>query len=143
MFWRLCEAMGAPHLKDDPDYKDGKDRSRNRAALNPILAAITKTKTSAEWIEILNEVGVPTGPIYDLSETMNDPQVKHLGLARPVDHPRFGAIEVVGPGVNLDRTAQPPTMRPSPEIGQHTDEVLVSIGYDTAAITELRAKGAV
>ena len=74
---------------------------------------------------------------------MNDPQVKHMGLARPVDHPRFGPIEVVGPGVSLGRTAQPAKMRPSPEIGQHTAEVLAAIGYDTAAIAALRAKGAV
>jgi formyl-CoA transferase len=143
MFRRLCDVLGVPELKDNPDYRDGNDRSRHRATLNPLLAARTKTGSTAQWIAAINEAGVPCGPIYSLDQTMNDPQVKHLGLARPVDHPRMGAIEVVGPGVNLARTSQPPKMRPTPEMGQHTDEVLASLGYDAAAIAGLRAKGAV
>ena len=114
-------------------------RSDNRDALHAAIGEKTRTRPGHEWVEILNEAGVPTGPIYDVGETFNDAQVKGLGMDPSVDHPRLGRFRVVGQATKLTRT--PDRMRaPTPEIGEHTDEVLTGLGYDTAAIADLHAR---
>jgi crotonobetainyl-CoA:carnitine CoA-transferase CaiB-like acyl-CoA transferase len=139
IYERLCRALGAEHLAADADFATDKARSKNRDRLNAALEEITKTKTSAEWIERINAAGVPCGPIYRIDEVFADPQVRHLGMAQPVDHPTLGRIEVVGQAVSLSRT--PSQIRTAtPERGEHTDAVLRELGYDAAAIAALRAK---
>ena len=141
MFRRLCEALEVPELLDDPDYRDPKARSRNRVALNAALGVATLQRTSQEWVDLLNVAGVPCGPIYTIDQTMNDPQVKHLEIARPVDHPRLGHYEVVGQAMTLTRSGgRPDVSRLTPDLGEHTDEVLGSLGYSAEAIAELREK---
>jgi len=94
-------------------------------------------KSSRAWIDILNKAGVPCGPIYQMDEVFADEQVKHLKMAAPVHHPRLGDIEVVNQAVELSRT--PSAVRyPTPEKGEHTDEVLGELGFDAAAVAELR-----
>ena len=101
------------------------------------MAEITKDKSSREWIDILNKAGVPCGPIYNMDEVFADAQVRHLKMAAPVHHPRLGDIEVVNQAVELSRT--PSRGRSTtPEKGEHTDAVLGELGYDAAAIAELR-----
>ena len=144
MFRRLCTAIGAPELTDHPDYRRPAQRSKNRLALNTALAEYTKRHPSHEWIAALNEASVPCGPIYTIDQTMEDPQVKHLGIATPVDHPRLGRLEMVGQAIHLDRTPQPPAMRAAaPDIGAHTDEVLGELGFDRKAIAGLRERGVI
>ncbi len=142
IYRRLCTALGAEGLASDPDYATDKARSKNRDKLNAAIEEITKTKSSAEWIEILNRAGVPSGPIYRMNEVFADPQVKHIGIAQPVDHPTLGRIELVGQAVTLSRT--PSQIRtPTPERGEHTEAVLREHGYDDKAIAALRAKGVI
>jgi formyl-CoA transferase len=142
LFERLAKAVGAPELFDEPDYATKELRSDNRDALHAAIGEKTRTRPGHEWIEILNEAGVPAGPIYDVGETFDDPQVKGLGMDPSVDHPRLGSFRVVGQAAKLTRT--PDRMRtPTPEIGEHTDEVLAGLGYDAAAIVELRERGIV
>jgi formyl-CoA transferase len=137
IYKRFCEAIGAPQLIDHPDYATDKLRSKNRAGMNEEIAAITRHKSSREWIDILNKAGVPCGPIYKMDEVFADPQVRHLRMAAPVHHPRLGDIEVVNQAVELSRT--PSGVRyPTPEKGEHTDEVLGELGFDAAAIADLR-----
>jgi crotonobetainyl-CoA:carnitine CoA-transferase CaiB-like acyl-CoA transferase len=137
IYRRFCEAIGAPQLIDHKDYATDKLRSQNRAGMNKAIAEITKHKSSREWIDILNKAGVPCGPIYKMDEVFADEQVKHLAMAAPVHHPRLGDIEVVNQAVELSRT--PSGVRyPTPEKGEHTDEVLGELGYDAAAIAALR-----
>ncbi len=144
MFRRLCQALGAPELLEDPDYRDPHGRSRHRAAVNAAIAGYTRRRSSADWVEALNEAGVPCGPIYTIDQTMNDPQVKHLGIAKPVDHPRLGHYEVVGQAITMDRTGGRPDVRlPTPELGEHTDEILSALGYSRAQIADLRKSGAI
>ncbi|HEV2549207.1 MAG TPA: CoA transferase [Stellaceae bacterium] len=139
IYRRLCKALGAPQLADDPDYGNDKARSKNRDRLNAAIEEITKTKTSAEWIERINEAGVPCGPIYKMDEVFADPQVRHIGIAQPVEHPSLGRIELVGQAVTLSRT--PSKLKTAtPERGEHTDAVLCELGYDAEAIAALRAK---
>src|SRR5580693_6263499 len=104
IFGRFCRAIDRPDLAEHPDYKTGRARSDNRKALNAAIDAITKKHTSADWIERLNKAGVPSGPIYRMDEVFADPQVKHLGIAQTVHHPKLGDIDLIGQAVTLSRT---------------------------------------
>ncbi len=139
LYPRLCNAIGAPELITHPDYVDFRLRSKNRASLNKQIEAKTVGKTSAEWVEILNKAGVPSGPIYTIDQMFNDPQIKHIGLAQPVEHPTLGKMELVGQGVNLGTT--PVKLRTAtPERGQHNDEILKSLGYSEKDIASLKER---
>jgi crotonobetainyl-CoA:carnitine CoA-transferase CaiB-like acyl-CoA transferase len=139
LFARFCTAAGAEHLASDPAYASGRARLKNRDQLNAAIETITRTKSSAAWIEVLNAAGVPCGPIYKMNEVFADPQVRHIGIARAVQHPTLGREELVGQAVELSRT--PWALRSAtPEKGAHTDEVLAGLGYDAAAIASLRSR---
>src|SRR5207245_8073195 len=128
------------HLLDDPDYKTGPSRSKNRKALNEVIAAITKKRPSAYWVELMNEVGVPCGPLYTIDQTFADPQVQHLEMARPLKHPRLGPLNVVGQAINMTRTPEPAELRPTPDLGPHPAEVLRKRGPNEGAVADLRAR---
>ncbi|MBV8492633.1 MAG: CoA transferase, partial [Alphaproteobacteria bacterium] len=115
----------------------------NRKALNAAIEDITRGRDSAEWIERLNEAGVPSGPIYTIDQVFADPQVRYLKIRRPVDHPKLGTYDIVGQPIHMSAFPQPERLRPTPDQGEHTDEVLRELGYDAAAITQLHQKGVV
>jgi formyl-CoA transferase len=139
LYVRLCQALGLPQLATDPDFATGKARLKNRERINTIIGEVTATKTSAEWIDVLNRAGVSSGPINRMDEVFADPQVKHIGIAQGVDHPTLGRIELVGQAVALSRT--PSALRTAtPERGEHTVEVLRELGYDDAAIERLKSQ---
>ena len=139
IYRRLCNALGAEHLAIDPSYATDKARSDNRDRLNAAIEAITLHRPSAEWIERLNAAGVPSGPIYRMDEVFADPQVRHIGIATPVEHQKLGHIELVGQAITLSRT--PWELRTAtPEAGQHTDSVLRELGYSDADISTLRER---
>lgn len=139
MYPRLCNAIELPELISHPDYVDFKLRSKNRAALNQAIEEKTVQRTSSAWIELLNKAGVPCGPIYTIDQMFNDPQIKHIGIAQPVDHPTLGRMNLVGQGVNLG--TEPLKLRTAtPERGQHNDEILREFGYSDVEIGSLREK---
>jgi formyl-CoA transferase len=140
---RLCTAIGAPEMATAPEFASPDLRSKNRKALNERIGAVTKKQTSAHWVEQLNKAGVPCGAINRIDQTFAEPQVEHLGIARPVAHPRLGDIKVVGQPINMSANPQPSSMRPTPELSQHTAEVLGDLGFDAEAIADLRARGVV
>ena len=140
---RFCVAIGAPQLLDHPEHATPALRSQHRKALNERIAEITRTNTSAHWIAAINKAGVPCGPINTIDKTFAEPQVEHLGIARPVKHPKLGDIKVVGQPINLSDFPQPAALKPTPEMGEHTDEVLAGLGYDGKAIAALKAGGVI
>jgi len=142
LYERLCNALCAPELFTHPDFSEYRLRSKNRIALNAEIQKHTVKRTSAEWIALLNEAGVPCGPIYTIDKMFADPQVQTLGMAQPVMHPELGRQELVGQGVNLSRT--PAQLRKhAPDAGEHTREILEQLGYAAAAIDDLKKRGVV
>ena len=137
MWKRLAQALARPDLLTRAEFEGGANRAKNRAALNAELNSAFAAKTSNEWIRILNEAGVPCGPIYRMDQVFADPQVQHIQAAAKVLHPMLGEIRLVNQAVGLSRT--PATMvSATPEIGQHTDEVLGEAGYSAAEIAAFR-----
>jgi crotonobetainyl-CoA:carnitine CoA-transferase CaiB-like acyl-CoA transferase len=142
MWRRLCQAIGREALADDARFKTNEARAANRVPLNALLNEALAGKTSAEWIEVFNKVGVPCGPIYRMNEVFADPQVKHLEAAVEVEHPKIGRFRILNQPVKLSRT--PAVLKTAlPEIGAHTDEILTELGLSKQEIETLRKKGAV
>jgi crotonobetainyl-CoA:carnitine CoA-transferase CaiB-like acyl-CoA transferase len=139
---RLCEALDAPELAEDPELSDPVKRRNNRERVVAAISDCTRKRTSADWVERLNAAGVPCGPIYTMDQVFADPQVAHLGIAAAVDHPELGALRLVGQPVHLSRT--PYAIRnATPEQGEHTEAILAELGYDADAIARLREAQAV
>ena len=136
---RLAETIGHPEWAQHPDWTTQAGRSQHRAAVNAAIGAVTRQKTAAHWIDLFEEAGIPCGPINSIDKVFADPQVKHLGMAQPIEHPRLGLEHIVASPVNqvgLSRAIRTATA----EAGQHTNEVLRSVGYSDTEIAAMRAK---
>jgi formyl-CoA transferase len=139
---RLARAIGRPELLERPEYTSLHGRVGSRHRLAEEIEAVTATRPRAHWLRLLDEAGVPCGPILDYEEVFADPQVRALGLVREVEHPTAGRIRVVGPAVKLSET--PARIdRPSPRLGEHTAEVLHEIGFGDEEIRALAADGVI
>jgi len=142
MWKRLCDALEAAELFEDPRFSTPGRRSRNRDTLNVILEEKLQTKTLAEWVEVLNAAGVPCGPILPIDQVFTNEQVRHLGLAQSVVHPQLGPLQVLGLPVTLSRT--PGAVRtPTAEKGEHSDQILRELGISPAEIQQLHDEGVV
>jgi formyl-CoA transferase len=137
MFRRLCEALEVPELVDDARFQDGGERSQNRDALNALLEARVRLYDTEDIVRILNEAGVPSGPILDVRQVFGNEQVKQLGLSTKVWSDTVGEIEIQNTPYRLSRT--PGSVRSAaPERGEHTDEILLELGRSMEDIRDLR-----
>ena len=138
----LCEALERPDLTDHPRYATMQLRYHNRpecwAEIEPIFA----TRTTAEWVALLEAHSVPAGPIYKVDEVFEDPQVQHTGIVQTVDHPARGEVRLIGQPVTLSRTPAQ-LASASPDAGEHSDEVLSEFGFSPEEVAELRAAEAI
>ena len=139
--WQRCaKVLGREDLIDNPDYKTGGDRSRNRDTLNAIIQEILEQKSSGEWVDAFNAAGVPCGPIYAINEVFEDPQVRHLGMARDVASPTLGRdIALINQPIMMSRTPTAMASHP-PDPGEQSDEILGELGLSAAEIDDLRAR---
>ncbi len=139
---RLCDTIGRPEWKAREEWKTQKGRSAERNQINAAIGEITRERPAAHWIELFEGAGVPCGPINSIDQVFADPQVRHLGMAAAMMHPRLGATEVVNTPINLSGVAKG-VRSATPEAGEHTVEILRWAGYTDEEIDVMRAKGVI
>lgn len=144
-FARFCEAGGHPEWATDARFATNTLRVKHRGVLIPMMEELTRTRTTAAWVTLLEDKAVPCGPINDIAQAFDDAQVKARGLA--VTLPRDagdGIASITGVASPLRLSATPPVLRHAPPaLGQHTQEVLAEMGIDTARFEALRSAGVV
>ena len=139
IWFRFCEALGAPELANRPEYATAPERSKNRRQLNAEINKYTEKKPSETWVKEFNAAGVPCGPIYSIDQVFADPQVQHLGMAQHVPNDENRYIQLIGQPVTLSRTPSRMAARP-PEFGEQTEEVLAEFGFGAEEIADLRQR---
>lgn len=138
MFEKLCQVLDCENLYKDERFASSSLRLGNRDLLNTLLGEATRKRSSADIIEQLAEAGVPCGPIYSMDETFADPQMQTLNMAPEFEHARLGKMRLLGQAINMSRSNET-IERATPELGQHSSEILRELGIDDDQQTTLRA----
>jgi crotonobetainyl-CoA:carnitine CoA-transferase CaiB-like acyl-CoA transferase len=142
-FVRLSAAMGVPQLASDERFVTNQARIKNRGALNDVLMPIFVSQPKKYWIEIIGQAGVPCGPVNQMNEVFEDPQVKQREMVVTMKHPQRGDMPLLANPIKFSGTPVQYRLRP-PDLGEHTDDVLSSLlGYDGMRLGELRSKGVI
>ena len=132
---RLCNAIDRQDLLDNKKYIDNPSRLLNRHELEKELEKTLSKKTRSEWIDILDKNGVPSGPIYDMKEVWNDPQVKYRNMRVKLKHEKIGETDNIG--VIPKFSEKPSSLRtPSPLLGEHSEKILLEHGYSKEEINQ-------
>ena len=137
---KMCSALGMEDLMDDPRFATNASRVANRDLLISLMLKITKTEGASEILKKLQQAGVPSGPVNDISQALAQPQVEQREMIQEVQHPTIGALKVLGLPMKLSETPGSIRMAP-PLLGQHTTEVLKALGYSDQKIEQLRETG--
>jgi len=143
LFRKFCEAAGCAELAGDPRFAGNGKRVENRAELTRLLQAVFARRGSREWVEILEAAGVPNGPINDVAQVFEEPQVKARGIKVELDHPVAGKLPTVASPMRFSATPVEYKLAP-PVLGQHTEEILRGLlQLDDAAIARLKTDGTI
>ncbi|MEE2884099.1 MAG: CoA transferase [Chloroflexota bacterium] len=137
---RLCGAIDRPDLLNDKKFDTNTDRMEHLEELQANLNQTFRSKTTTEWLNILELAGVPCGPVYNIEQAYNDPQVLSRNMVVEIEHPIAGLIKNIGIPVKLHDTPGS-IRRPAPTLGQHTDEILAQFGYTQEESRSHRAGG--
>ena len=137
MWDRLCKAMGREDMITDPRYATKDARRKLRQEINDIVEGFTMSHTSVDALAIFDKFDVPAGVIYDIGEAFNDPQVKHLKMSQKVQSGVLGELNLLRQPFHLSRTPSQLAL-PTPEFGEHTNELLREFGFADAEIARLR-----
>ncbi len=142
-FRRFCEVAGCPELAEEPRFQTMPQRIVHRAELSPLIAEIMRTRAKHDWIEALEAANVPCGPINNMKEVFEDPQVLHRGLRVDIPHPLGGAAPVVASPMRLSATPVEYRLAP-PTLGQHNDEIYLELlGKGATELERLRSQGVI
>ena len=136
---RFVEAIDKKEWLDKDEFKGARERLENRDYLNGLIEEVTVKKSSNEWVEKLEKVGVPCGPINSIDKVFDDPQVKHLGISQAIETIPFGKTELVGQPFNLSRSPSSLKQRP-PEKGEHNKDVLSDLGFTDIELNDFQSK---
>ena len=144
MWKRFCDALGAKELLDDPNYQTVRDRSSRHNKIKEDMNKVTSQRTVSDLVGVLNEAGVPTGPINNIGEGFEDAQVKHLKLAKPAPHAELGDLNLVRSPINLSQFPQSESFdNAAPDPGANSVEVLEQLGFDQLRISKLQEEGVI
>jgi len=138
----LLKAAGRMDLLEDARFATRKDRTERHWEIVRILQETFRTQPREHWLPRLDANDIPNAPISSIQAVFNDPQVKHMGIPKQIDHPKMGKSNLIGSPINLSGTPAQ-FFRPAPLLGEHTEEVLARLGYDGDAIKEFRARGVI
>ncbi len=136
---RLCELLQKPDWLANPVWATQHDRARDRTNVHAAIAAELSQQSTTHWVEAFEGVGIPCGPIYTVDQVFADPQVQHLGIAAPLEHPKWGATHLVASPLNIEGVEKK-LRSAAPVRGVHSEEVLTELGYDAAHIESMRAR---
>lgn len=141
---RLCDALDAADLKQNALYRNGRDRAAHKAELVRDINTVTQRFSTADLVRKLNAAGVPCGPINDIGQAFEDPQVKHLKMTKAAPHPELGDVNLIRSPINLSAFPQPDAFdRAAPDPGDDSDAVLRDAGYSPERIADFRAAGVI
>jgi formyl-CoA transferase len=141
LWTNFCKAAGREDWLEVPEWKTTAGRSADRARVNATISEVTRTQSSEWWINRLEDAGIPCGPVNDIKDVFDDPQVKHLEMAMPMHHRKRGDINVVANPLNIEGL-ETGVYRDVPELGEHGAEILAEAGLSATEIADLKAKGA-
>ncbi len=138
----VADVLGVPELKTDPRFQKRDDRKKNRKALTPLLEAKLKEKETKYWVDVLNEKGVPSGEILSLEAALNQEQAKHRHAIETIQAEGIGELKLFNPTAKFSKTPGK-VETPPPTLSQHTEEILVQIGYTKDDVKRFKEKGVV
>jgi CoA:oxalate CoA-transferase len=139
---KLADAFGLPELRTDPRFAKRDDRKANRAALTPLLEQKLAARSTADWVSLLNGLGIPSGAIPTLQEALASPQIQHRGTVQTIESDGIGALPLFGLTAKFEKTPGA-VESPPPRLGEDTDAVLREAGFSASQIDRFRRDGVV